>query len=182
MAITSTKGLTDLQSVFDKVKRVYYNEDPITNLGTLGTVDFELPVIEDSFNFDSGAASISYIKLTTGQQWANYITAGDPDITMQVASVDEEIAGLFMKAAGSAISGTSFTGQGYSTEIKKVTGALVLASEDGTKLIVLPNVEMIANPVIESGTPAYFNVQIMPKPNKDGADIILLNEAEATGV
>lgn len=177
MAITSTKGLTDLQSVFDKVKRVYYNEDPITGLGTLGTVDFELPVIEDSFNFDSGAANISCVKLTTGQKWANYITAGDPDITMQVASVDEEIAGLFMKAAGSAISGTSFTGQGYSTEIKKVTGALVLASEDGTKLIVLPNVEMIANPVIESGTPAYFNVQIMPKPNKDGADIILLNEA-----
>jgi hypothetical protein len=100
---------------------------------------------------------------------------------MQVASVDEDIAGLFMTSKGAAVSsgtntlgGLSLSGQGYSTETKKVTGSLILASEDGTRLVALPNVEMFANPVIASGTPAYFNVQIFPKPNQDGADIILL--------
>jgi len=183
--ITITKKLTELQSVFDKVKRVFYNTATNLALSSLSTIDYELPVIEDSFNFDIGAASISTVKLTTGQKWASYVTAGDPSITMQVASVDKDIAKLFMTEKGTAVSsgtktlgGLTLSGQGYSTEIKKVTGSLILASEDGTRLIALPNVEMFANPVIASGTPAYFNVQIFPKPNNDGADIILLNGAK----
>lgn len=179
--MTITKKLTDLQSVFDKVKRVFYDDTVNINLNTVTSLDYELPVIEDSFSFDSGAVSISSVKITTGQKWASYVTAGDPSITMQVASVDDDIAGLFMTSKGTAITGVSsiggfnITGQGYSTETKKVTGSLILASEDGTRLIALPNVEMFANPVIASGTPAYFNVQVFIKPNADGADIILLN-------
>jgi len=180
--ITITKKLTELQSVFDKVKRVFYDAMVNINLNTVTKLGYELPVIEDSFSFDSGAVSISSVKITTGQKWASYVTAGDPSITMQVASVDKEIAKLFMTEKGTAVSsgtntlgGLSLSGQGYSTETKKVTGSLILASEDGTRLIALPNVEMFANPVIASGTPAYFNVQIFPKPNNDGADIILLN-------
>lgn len=179
--ITITKKVADLQAVFDKVKRVFYNTAANLDLATLANIDYELPVIEDSFNFDIGAASISTVKLTTGQKWASYVTAGDPDVSMQVASVDKDIAGLFMTSKGTAVSsgtntlgGLSLSGQGYSTETKKVTGSLILASEDGTRLVALPNVEMFANPVIASGTPAYFNVQIFPKPNQDGADIILL--------
>ncbi len=179
--ITITKKVADLQAVFDKVKRVFYNSATNLNISTLATIDYELPIVEDSFNFDGGAASISTIKLTTGQKWASYVTAGDPDITMQVVSVDEDIAYLFMAAKGAPIpistntlGGISFSGQGYSSGTKKVTGSLILASEDGTRLVALPNVEMFANPVIASGTPAYFNVQIIPKPNQDGADIILL--------
>ena len=180
--MTITKKLTELQSVFDKVKRVFYDAMVNINLNTVTKLGYELPVIEDSFSFDSGAVSISSVKITTGQKWASYVTAGDPSITMQVASVDKEIAKLFMTEKGTAVSsgtntlgGLSLSGQGYSTETKKVTGSLILASEDGTRLIALPNVEMFANPVIASGTPAYFNVQIFPKPNNDGADIILLN-------
>ena len=180
--ITITNKLTDLQSVFDKVKRVFYDATVNINLNTVTKLGYELPVIEDSFSFDSGAVSISSVKITTGQKWASYVTAGDPSITMQVASVNKDIAKLFMTEKGTAVSsgtntlgGLSLSGQGYSTEIKKVTGSLILASEDGTRLIALPNVEMFANPVIASGTPAYFNVQIFPKPNNDGADIILLN-------
>ncbi len=179
--ITVTTPLEDLQKVFDKVKRVYYHETPNVDLATLATVAMELPVIEDQFNYDSGAASVSSVKLTTGQKWASYVTAGDPDCSMQVASVDGSISDVFMSKKGSAITMTNtlgaktFTGQGYSTETKKVLGALILASEDGTQLIALPNVEMYANPVIPSGSPAYFNVQIFPKPNTDGADIILLS-------
>lgn len=182
--MTITKKLADLQSVFDKVKRVFYDDTVNINLNTITSLDFELPVIEDSFSFDSGAVSISSVKITTGQKWASYVTAGDPSITMQVASVDDDIAKLFMTQKGTAITGVAsidgfnITGQGYSTETKKVTGSLILASEDGTRLIALPNVEMFANPVIASGTPAYFNVQVFTKPNADGADIILLNGAK----
>ena len=84
--ITITKPLEDLQKVFDKVKRVLLSTTPNIDLEDLSSLAVELPVLEDSFNYDSGAASIDYIKLTTGQRWASYTTAGDPDISMQVAS------------------------------------------------------------------------------------------------
>lgn len=185
-AFTITKEIADLQAVFDKVKRVFYDSSTNLNITSATTIGFELPVIEDSFSFDSGAASISVVKLTTGQQWASYSTAGDPDISMQVASVDSSIVELFTEKKGNALTATdtsstlnglAFSGQGYSTEIKKVTGTLILASEDGTRLIELPNVEMFANFVMQTGTPGYFNVQIVPKPNTDGANIILLTGA-----
>ena len=69
--ITITKKVADLQAVFDKVKRVFYNTAANLDLATLANIDYELPVIEDSFNFDIGAASISTVKLTTGQKWAS---------------------------------------------------------------------------------------------------------------
>lgn len=181
--ITITKEIKDLQKVFDKVKRVLLSTTPDVDLADLSTLAMELPVLEDSFNYDSGAASVDCIKLTTGQKWAGYTTAGDPDISMQVASVAGSVTDIFLNKKGSAVTmtntigGKTFTGQGYSTEIKKVNGALILLSEDGTQLIALPNVEMYANTVIEGGTPAYFNVQILPKANSDGADIILLEGA-----
>lgn len=186
--ITITTPLEDLQKVFDKVKRVLLNTTPDVDLSTLTTLSVELPVLEDSFNYDSGAVSVDYIKLTTGQKWAGYTTAGDPDVSMQVASVAGSITDIFLNKKGSAVTmtntidGKTFTGQGYSTETKKVNGALLLLSEDGTQLIALPNVEMYANAVIEGGTPAYFNVQIMPKANSDGADIILLEGTVVTPV
>lgn len=178
--ITITTPLEDLQKVFDKVKRIYYYATPNVDLATLTAFAMELPILEDQFNYDSGAVSISSVKLTTGQKWAGYVTAGDPDVSMQVASVAGSISDMFLNQKGPAIIMTStvgtksFTGQGYSTATKKVTGALVLGSEDGTQLIALPNVEMYANTVISGGTAAYFNVQIFPKANEDGADIILL--------
>lgn len=181
--ITITTPLEDLQKVFDKVKRVLYHATPNVDLATLATVAMELPILEDQFNYDPGAVSVSSVKLTTGQKWASYVTAGDPDCSMQVASVAGSVTDVFMNKKGAAITmtntlgGKTFTGQGYSTETKKVTGALLLLSEDGTQLIALPNVEMFSNPVIAGGTPAYFNVQILPKANADGADIIVLDGA-----
>lgn len=181
--ITITTGIEDLQKVFDKVKRVYYHTEQNINLATLTTLAMELPILEDQFNYDSGAASVSSIKLTTGQKWAGYVTAGDPDCSMQVASLASSLSDIFLNQKGTAVTmtgtigGKTITGQGYSTETKKVLGSLILASEDGTQLIALPNVEMYSNMVIPSGSPAYFNVQILPKANTDGADIILLNGA-----
>ena len=179
--ITITTPLEDVQIGGGGGGGGLLNTTRDVDLATLTTLAMELPVLEDSFNYDSGAASVDYIKLTTGQKWASYTTAGDPDVSMQVASVDGSITDVVLNKKGDAITTTgsidvkTFTGQGYSTETKKVNGALLLLSEDGTQLIALPNVEMYANAVIEGGTPAYFNVQIMPKANTDGADIIILD-------
>lgn len=181
--ITITKKLSELQEMIDKVKRVYYSATANPNYATLAALDIELPILEDSFNYDSGAVSISSVKLTTGQKWAGYVTAGDSDISMQVASIAGSISDMFLNKKGDAITATvasptlnglAFSGQGYSTETKKVTGSLLMASEDGTRLFALPNVEMYANYVQPSGTPGYFNVQIQAKPNTDGADIVFI--------
>ena len=184
--ITITKQLSDLQSVFDKVKRVFFSSDVNLDFSSLADLDMELPVLEDSFSYDSGAVSITPVKLTTGAKWAGYVTAGDAAITMQIASVAGAVNDLLLNKKGSAIAagtntldGKTLSGQGYSTAPKKVLGSLVCASEDGTQLFALPSVEMYANFISQGGTPAYYNVQVNPKANADGADIIFLTGASA---
>ena len=65
----------------------------------------------------------------------------------------------------------------YSLSPKKVTGALLMQSEDRQTIIILPNVEMYANFVAADGdNPAYFNVAVTPLENSEGADIFILSE------
>lgn len=183
-AITITKTIEDLRKIFDKVKRVYYSSTANLNLATLSELNAELPVLEDGFTFDTGAADVTRIKLTTGDNWVSFANPGDADISMQVASIEGSISDTFLDKKGSTVTmtntlnGKAYSGQGYSTAPKKVTGALLLASEDGSALLALPNVEMYSNTVIESGTPLYHNVQITPLNNSDGASIIILTEVE----
>lgn len=183
-----TTGLADLQELFNKMKEVYYVATPNSDLATLAAFDMELPVIDDGISFNTGEPDITTVKLTTGENWTSYGKSGDPDISIQVASIAGKVNDLLMNkqgtkktmANGFGETGTeTYEGQGYDLNPKKTTGSLFFRSEDKQSAIWLPNVEMYSNLVIETDKPAYFNIKITPLAGKDGAAIVPLKRTAA---
>lgn len=175
MAITVTTPKENLRQIFDKVHRVYYFPDATKALSAQ-TGGIELPVLEDGVTFDTGEADVSDVKLTDETTWVSKSKQGDSDISFQVSSVHSTINDLLMeKKTSQAITaeydGITYTGNGYSLAPKKVTGALLLVSEDKTTAIYLPNVEMYASFNGEGGddSTGYYNVQVSPLTDSNGA-------------
>ena len=179
-----TKTLEELKALFSQMKNVYFIATSIQDLNDLKGEDFELLVLYDGLSFDTCAADVSNIKLTTGAIWTSVATAGDADIQFQVASIAGEVNELLMNkvvesaAMTATFNGKTYEGAGYNTEPKKVTGALFMTSEDGSTALYLPNIEGYSNLISERGKPAYFNVAVSPMNDKNKASIYILKEKE----
>lgn len=172
MTITNKENL---KQIFDKVNKVYYFEDANKTLSEQ-TKALELPVLENGVGFSTGDPEKSEIKLTDGTVWDTNVKQGDSDISLQVSSVHETINNLLMeKKTQSAMTGTfngiNYSGNGYSLAPKKVTGALLMLSEDGLTAIYLPNVELYASFNGEGGddSTGYYNVGVTPLTDSNGA-------------
>ena len=186
-AITVTTELEDLRVLFNQMDEIYYKSTPIasTDIATSLTVDMEWPVLEDGVSFDTGAADVTEIKLTTQAIWTTKAVKGDADISLQVASIKGTINDVFMNkvkaiASTSALGeNISYEGAAYKLSPKKIGGALVMFSEDKTSVIILPNIEAYANFVAADGdNPAYFNVSVKPLENSEGASIFILEKSD----
>lgn len=183
--LTVTTKLTDLKTLFNDVKEIYFKSSEIkaADLGKAFTVDIEFPVLEEGVNFNTGDAEVAKIKLTTGSTWVSKATKGDGDISFQVASIAGPVNSLLMNKVGTEITstagilvdGVTYEGAAYSLAPKKVVGSLLMFSEDRQTIIALPNVEMYSSLVAADGdNPAYFNVTVTPLENSEGADIMIL--------
>lgn len=183
--LTVTTKLTDLKTLFNDVKEIYFksSEIKVADLNKSFTADMELPVLEEGVSFNTGDADVTKIKLTTGRTWVSKATKGDSDISFQVASIAGAVNSLLMNKVGTDITstegilvdGVTYTGAAYSLAPKKVAGSLLMFSEDRQTIIALPNVEMYASLVAADGdNPAYFNVAVSPLENSEGADIMIL--------
>ena len=86
----------------------------------------ELPVLSDGVTFDTGAADVSKIKLTTGATWTSIANAGDSDIQFQVPSVAGKINDLLLNKKAetvtmtATIDGETYEGEGYNIVVKTV--------------------------------------------------------------
>lgn len=183
--LTVTTKLTDLKTLFNDVKEIYFKSSEIktADLGKAFTADMELPVLEEGVSFNTGDADVTEIKLTTGSTWVSKATKGDSDISFQVASIAGPVNFLLMNKVGTEITstagilvdGVTYEGAAYSLAPKKVVGSLLMFSEARQTVIVLPNVEMYSSLVAADGdNPAYFNVTVTPLENSEGADIMIL--------
>lgn len=183
--LTVTTKLTDLKTLFNDVKEIYFksSEIKVADLGKAFTADMELPVLEEGVSFNTGDADVTEIKLTTGSTWVSKATKGDSDISFQVASIAGPVNSLLMNkvgtditsTAGILVDGVTYEGAAYSLAPKKVVGSLLMFSEDRQTIIALPNVEMYSSLVAADGdNPAYFNVTVTPLENSEGADIMIL--------
>lgn len=183
--LTVTTQLTDLKTLFNDVKEIYFksSEIKVADLNKSFTADMELPVLEEGVSFNTGDADVTEIKLTTGSTWVSKATKGDSDISFQVASIAGPVNSLLMNKVGTDITstegilvdGVTYAGAAYSLAPKKVAGSLLMFSEDRQTIIALPNVEMYASLVAADGdNPAYFNVAVSPLENSEGADIMIL--------
>jgi len=174
MAISITNKDT-LKQIFDKVSRVYY----FSSTGALGSQSqaLELPVLEDGVSFNTGDPDKSEVKLTDGTTWTSKVKQGESDISFQVSSVSSTINELLMeKKNGATITnvafgGVSYSGNGFSLAPKKVTGALLMQSEDKLTAIYMPNVEIYASFNGEGGddSTGYYNVAVTPLTDSNGA-------------
>ena len=189
-AVTVTNELVDLKKIFNEANHIYFKSTELTATDLSGaslTVDFELPVLEEGVTFDTGAAEVTNIRLTTKTIWVAKADKGDPDITLQVASFASEVNEVFMtkvaaaavSAAAGIIDGKTFAGQGYKLSPKKVTGSLIVTSQDDSAIVVLPSIEAFASLVLADGdNPAYFNTSVTPVENSEGVEIYILHETE----
>ncbi|KAB4517145.1 hypothetical protein GAO00_09770, partial [Bacteroides thetaiotaomicron] len=64
--ISITTKLEALKTLFNQMKEVYYVAAANSDLANLTAFDMELPVLSDGVTFDTGAADVYKIKLTTG--------------------------------------------------------------------------------------------------------------------
>lgn len=181
MSITVSTTKENLRKIFDKVNRVYYFPDTTKALAEQ-TGGIEFPVLESGVTFNTGDPEKNDVKLTDGTTWTSKISQGDSDISFQVSSVHETITNLLMtKKTNSSVTaefdGVNYTGNGYALAPKKVSGALLMTSEDKTTAIYLPNAELIASFNGEGGddSTGYFNVAITPLSDASGADIYILS-------
>lgn len=181
--ISITTKLEDLKLLFNQMKEVYYVSKVNSDLSTLTTFDMELPVLSDGVTFDTGAADVSKIKLTTGATWTSIANAGDSDIQFQVPSVAGEIDNLLLNkktktvvTMAATIDGETYEGEGYNIEPKKVIGGLFMRSEDRQTALFLPNIEGYSNFVSEQDKPGYFNVSVSPLNDANGASIYILRK------
>lgn len=185
--MTVTTALSTLKTLFNDLKEVYYKKTEITSddlEGASFSMDIELPVLDEGVTFDTGTADVTRVRLTTKEIWTSKATQGDPDITFQVASIDGSVNELFLEKGGDVsagtftIDGSTYSGAGYSLAPKKVTGSLMMKSEDRQTVIILPNVEIYANLVASDGdNPAYFNIAVTPLKNSEGMDVFILEKA-----
>ncbi len=174
--VTVSKTVEELKELFNRVKDVYYHDKPIANVAALTQV-MALPVGSDGVNFDAGDPDITKYKLTTGAIWTAIADAGDADIAFQVPSVADPIAEMFQNKVTTAkeslnFEGEEYEGNGFNFEPKKVTGSMMMRSQDRQTIIILPNIEGYATPKLDdTGKPLYFNFSISPMNNSAGVGI-----------
>lgn len=175
MAVTVSTTKESLKQIFDKVNRVYYFPDPTKTLAQQ-TGGIEFPVLEDGVTFDTGSPEKNEVKLTDGTTWTSKVKQGESDVSFQVSSVHSTINDLLMEKKTSAqisaeFDGITYSGHGYSLAPKKISGALLMTSEDKKTAIYLPNVEMFASFNGEGGddSTGYYNVAVTPLTDANGA-------------
>ena len=181
--ISITTKLEELKVLFNQMKEVYYVSKVNSDLATLAAFDMELPVLSDGVTFDTGAADVSKIKLTTGATWTSIANAGDSDIQFQVPSVAGKINDLLLNKKAetvtmtATIDGETYEGEGYNIEPKKVIGGLFMRSEDRQTALFLPNVEGYSNFVSEQDKPVMkYRVTIKSGCNPSTGETLLTNE------
>lgn len=181
-SVTVTNSVASLRTLFNKISSVYFDPATSQTPDTLTSLEFELPILEDSVTFDTGEPDVSTVNLTTGEKWTTMTTAGEPNITMQCSSFDPDILSLFLDVADSTaremtLDSIEYSGKGYKLSAKKVTGCMILRSEDKQECIFLPNVEIYSSIGLEQDTPGYFTMNITPLANANNdAAIYFLNK------
>lgn len=166
-AVTVTKDVSALRTLFNKVGRIYFTSTTDKTPANLATLDFRLPILEDSVEFDTGEPDIETVNLTTGEKWTTMTTAGEPNITMQCASFAADITDLFLNVTAASsgnmqLDGRTYAGKGYDLSAKKVTGGLLLMGEDLEMAIFMPHVEIYSSIGIEQNVPGYFTMNVTP--------------------
>lgn len=163
-----SKQLKDLKKAFTGISEFRFrkvSEDFVSNMDW----DFELPILRDSFTFETAEATFEE-KFIHGEQipYTSVGTPGETTIGFEVPSIDEDILDWLLTKA-KAITGIAdkvgdttgaWAGAGYKIDGKAIQGMIMIISEDRTKAIVIKNFKGYASPNMAdiSNTPVSFTI------------------------
>lgn len=165
-----TKKLADLKKAFTGISEFRFrsvSEDLTADM----TWEFELPILRDSFSFETSDPSFEDIFIH-GESIAYVSTAspGETSIVFEVPSVDKDILDWLLTPASTAtVQGISDTvggvagtwaGGAYKLDNKVIQGMIMIISEDKTKAIVIKNFKGYAAPNMAdiSTNPVSFTI------------------------
>lgn len=184
------KTLADLQVLMGRMGEAYFYAKGLPSAFSatsdlLETADFAIPISSDGVTFELGAPEVERETITEGRTWYTFAEKGDDNIALQVPSLHVDLSNLFYTKVGEAINtkigDKSYTGQGYSTKVKKVSGAWVFRDREHTVAVALPKTDNYANLVGATGdAKGYWNVAVSTLEDASGKDLIILNETDGT--
>ena len=165
--------LEDFHTLFNRIDNVYYHPTPgffssdagICVQGTNTNLE-EWPVLSDGVTFNTGSLDVTKIKITTKETWTTYSELGDSDIKLQLATINHHMLEKFFGAGTDvtqqATSSTNINWSKYGLTPQKVTGSLLLVSEDETYAIALPSIEAYGTLAYDDGKPMYVDAEVTP--------------------
>lgn len=164
------KKLADLKKAFTGISEFRFrsvSEDLKANMSW----DFELPILRDSFSFETSEPSFEEIFIH-GESipYVSSATPGETSISFEVPSIDKDILDwLLTKATTASVEGITDTvgtdtgtwsGGAYKLDNKVIQGMVMIISEDRTKAIVIKNFKGYASPNMAdlSTNPVSFTI------------------------
>ena len=181
-ALSVTTSIGDLKILFNKVKHVYMFNTVGMLPSAVSAADFELPIVEDTVEFNTGEPDVTRVKLTTGDTWTSIATAGDAEITLQLSTVADSLLSIFFTkktnaaaTLGAEIENNTYEGYGYSfSDPKKVNCGLLMTSADNETVFFLPDVEIYSSLETSNDVPAFINCSVTPTVDTNGVQIYVL--------
>lgn len=145
--------------------------------------------LKDSLSFDQDSPSITTIKIDQGDaEIASRAEKGDFTFEGRIPSIAAEVFDKFQSPEGSATytvtggDGTTYSGTGYSTDLKKLQQTVLIVSDDKKTAVVFACVDIYAAFAGISGDdPAGVLLSGAIKQNPYGADYLILSESTPVG-
>lgn len=189
MAITKNQAFVESKKVvLDDIKQAWFCDKEIERATDFNTESIELkelPLTEEGVNLNFGSANLTYKKTSTGLVWGSKVDRDDPEVSMNICNVHDEINEMFMEkkesTADVTIGEETFAAVGYASTINASHGSLWLPAENGEGWIVLPKITLFGtlNGTDDSNT-GFYETKIVPATNADGCTLYFLSKTGTT--
>lgn len=164
------KKLADLKKAFTGISEFRFRSTSADLTADMAW-DYELPILRDSFSFETSEPSFEEIFIHgEAIPYVSTATPGETSISFEIPSVDKDILDWLLTPAESAtvsgiadnvggVAGT-WTGGAYKLDNKVIQGMVMIISEDKTKAIVIKNFKGYAAPNMAdlSTNPVSFTI------------------------
>lgn len=165
-----TKKLSELKKAFIGISEFRFRSVS-ADLTSDMTWDFELPILRDSFSFETSEPSFNEVFIH-GESipYASTAEPGETTISFEVPSIDKDITDWLLTPAETAsVSGVTDTvggvegtwgGAAYKMDNKAIQGMVMIISDDKTKAIVIKNFKGYASPNMSelTNSPVSFTI------------------------
>ena len=180
--IMAIKKKTDLKDTFCGLNSLYMVKGEIEDLST---IDFthDMPVLVDSMSYEEGDPTRNPVKIHgLDADWCTMFESGETTFSCSIPTKHPDVLEFFWgkgEKLTSTVNGDSWEGEKYSTSSKQVKVGIGILSGDETKMFIVPEVNVVATNVFESGSTTPHVVRITGSVGSDSFAFLNKKTAEA---